>query len=274
MPVRVARIVKVTLVVLAAFLAVLALVLWRQPRPLLLGLSPAICPQAVYYFATDEPIVALTIDDAPSAATADILRVLAENDARATFFLLGDRVNSNNRFLLAEMIAAGHELGNHLLRDEPSIALAPLDFLRQFVQADRRLRAFAPVGWFRPGSGWCSGEMVAIAERAGYAIALGSIWPYDTHLPFPRLAVNQILSNLHPGAIIILHDAGENDARGRRTVAILARVLPELKQRGYRAVTLATLARSGKAVANPNAIPEWGDRWRVGILRGLSGRDR
>lgn len=271
---RVARIVKVTLVAVAIVLAVAIAVLWQQPRPLLLWLSPEICPQAVYYVATDEPIVALTIDDAPSAATADILRVLAENDARATFFLLGDRLHADNHFLLAEMAAAGHELGNHLLRDEPSMALEPLDFLRQFVRADRQLRAVAPVRWFRPGSGWCSGEMLAIAEQAGYAIALGSIWPYDTHVPFPSLAVKQILSNLRPGAIIILHDAGKNADRGRRTVAVLAQVLPELKERGYRVVTLSELAASGEAIANPNAFPEWGDRWRVGILRRLLRSDR
>ena len=61
-----------------------------EPRWLLQAL-PGEYPDVVYYVPTEQPVVALTIDDGPDAtATADILDLLAAHDARATFFVLTD----------------------------------------------------------------------------------------------------------------------------------------------------------------------------------------
>jgi peptidoglycan/xylan/chitin deacetylase (PgdA/CDA1 family) len=100
------------------------------------------------------------------------------------------------------------------------------------------LGRFGPVRWLRPGSGWYTGAMLDAVERAGYRCALGSVYPYDAHVRAPRLAAAYLLANVRPGAVIVLHEGG---GRGRRTVDVLRRVLPVLRARGYRVVTLSEL---------------------------------
>ena len=82
--------------------------------------------------------------------------------------------------------------------------------------------------------------MLGTIQRAGYQCALGSVYPYDPQLRSAAIASAYILANVQPGAIVVLH---ERDARGPRTVATLKRVLPVLRSRGYRIVTLSELAR-------------------------------
>jgi peptidoglycan-N-acetylglucosamine deacetylase len=100
------------------------------------------------------------------------------------------------------------------------------------------LAPLAPLRWARPGSGWYSRETVAALSRQGYGCALGSVYPWDATIPSSAFASWHILRNVRPGAIIVLHDAG---SRGRRTLNTLSTVLPELRRRGYRVVTLSEL---------------------------------
>jgi peptidoglycan/xylan/chitin deacetylase (PgdA/CDA1 family) len=91
--------------------------------------------------------------------------------------------------------------------------------------------------------------MVATIERAGYRCALGSIYPFDAQVPSPAFASAFILANVRDGAVIVLHDGA---ARGHRTAKTLQRVLPALRTRGYRVVSLSELARLGPDVAAQN----------------------
>ena len=195
--------------------------------------------RCLYAVPTTERLVALTLDDGPDAVhTREILRVLRENDARATFFLISSRVPGNEA-LVAAAVTEGHELGNHLTRDEASVRLAPAAFAAAVREADTVLERFAPVRWLRPASGWYDGAMLDTIEREGHRCALGSIYPFDAHQPWARLSAAYILANARPGAVIVLHEGGD---RGGRTAEVLRRVLPELRARGYRIVTLSELA--------------------------------
>ncbi|EAQ89305.1 hypothetical protein CHGG_05924 [Chaetomium globosum CBS 148.51] len=83
-----------------------------------------------------KPLVALTIDDAPSDHTRDILAALAAADARATFFVIGSQV-AGREPILREILRAGHELANHGMRDEPAARLGTAELEDQLgrVQA-------------------------------------------------------------------------------------------------------------------------------------------
>ena len=198
-------------------------------------------PDVLYTVETREPVVALTIDDGPDPATTPaVLDVLRRYDAHATFFLISSRVVGNEP-LVRRMVAEGHELANHLAADEPSISLAPAEFERQLTEADALLSRFAAVHWFRPGSGWYNEAMLTTLQRYGYHCALGSVYPFDPQIPSAGFATRYVLWNVHPGAVIVLHDHG---TRGERTVAVLETVLPELARRGFRVVTLSELWRS------------------------------
>ena len=80
--------------------------------------------------------------------------------------------------------------------------------------------------------------MLALAEERGYGTALGDVFPFDPQIPSSRFHAWYILQTVRPGSVIVLHDAGD---RGERTAATLETVLPALRERGYRVVTLSEL---------------------------------
>nr|NIR51703.1 polysaccharide deacetylase family protein [candidate division KSB1 bacterium]NIR68409.1 polysaccharide deacetylase family protein [candidate division KSB1 bacterium]NIS27086.1 polysaccharide deacetylase family protein [candidate division KSB1 bacterium]NIT73940.1 polysaccharide deacetylase family protein [candidate division KSB1 bacterium]NIU27830.1 polysaccharide deacetylase family protein [candidate division KSB1 bacterium] len=177
-------------------------------------------------------------DDGPdSVTTPKILEALSRNNAKATFFLISSRV-MGNKDLVTEIVARGHEIGNHLTYDEPSVNLAPEEFREALYEADSILGQFDEVRWFRPGGGRYNEQMIAILQEHDYRCALGSVYPFDTFIPWVWFEVEYVLHNVQPGSIIILHDVGE---RGNRTVKALARLVPALIHRGFHFVTLSEL---------------------------------
>ncbi|HJU69854.1 MAG TPA: polysaccharide deacetylase family protein [Gemmatimonadaceae bacterium] len=221
----------------AALLIALVAVLWTAPRWAVPHLAKRF-PGCIYTVESSAPVIGLTIDDGPdSSTTPAILRELRDHDAHATFFLISGNVPGNESIVTA-MVEEGNEIGNHLTRDEASIGLSPAAFDSALVHAGRVLSGFAPVRWARPGGGRYDRRMLMTMRNRGYECALGSIYPYDAELPSSRLSAAFVLRHARPGAVIVLHDG---KARGRRTAAVLHRVLPVLRQRGLRVVTLSEL---------------------------------
>ncbi len=208
------------------------------PPVWLLDLLAARYPGCLYRVPIQDRLVALTLDDGPDpVATPLILDELRRHGARATFFLISERIEGREN-LVRRLVTEGHELGNHLTRDRASIGLSPGEFARDLEQAHLLLSAYGPVRWARPGSGWYSESMIATMQRRGYRCALGSVYPYDATIPSAGFSRWYVLRNAEPGAILVLHDGG---ARGRRTALVLRQVLPELRRRGYRVVSLSEL---------------------------------
>jgi peptidoglycan/xylan/chitin deacetylase (PgdA/CDA1 family) len=214
-------------------------VLLAGPPVWLVDRMAAAFPGCLYRVRTQERLVALTLDDGPDEVTTPlILAELRRYGARATFFLIGERVTGRES-LVERLVEEGHELGNHFMRDRAAIRLDAEELARDLDRSHALLARYAPVRWARPGSGWYSGETVAAMRRKGYACALGSVYPYDATIPSSWFASRHILRNVRPGAVIVLHDGG---GRGWRTARTLRSVLPELRRRGYRVVTLSELA--------------------------------
>lgn len=204
-------------------------------------------PQVLFHVSTTRKIVALTIDDAPSQYTGPILDILKANSAAATFFTIGGQVAGQEQ-KLQDILRAGSELGNHAMHDEPSVNL-PSDTMRNEIdQVNTYIdNAYAATGqnrtnhYFRPGSGIFSQRILDVAKDAGYQTILGSIYPHDPFISYPSVNGWHILSMLSPGAVIICHD------RRSWTPPMLARVVPEIRKRGYEIVTVSELlARAGE----------------------------
>jgi peptidoglycan/xylan/chitin deacetylase (PgdA/CDA1 family) len=196
-------------------------------------------PEVLFYVGTRQPVVALTIDDGPSAATLEILDVLAANDARATFFVIGEHVRDDPD-LTSRMISEGHELGHHMMADEPSIDLPPEIFRERFAEMDALLEELGGSTVFRPASGWYDERMVADAASLGYRTVLGSVYAFDAQVPYPKLSRWYMRQLIRPGSVLILHDGPE---RGPRTAEVLRTLLPELRARGFRVVPVTDLMR-------------------------------
>ena len=201
-------------------------------------------PEVLWQVATNKPIIALTIDDAPSEHTTEILQVLKENDATGTFFVIGSQVAGRSA-ILEQVIRDGNELGNHAMRDEPSRNLDEATLLDQIHVVEGMITdAYAAVGegakqprFFRPGSGFFSDKMRTMLARLDYRLVLGSIYPHDPQVSYPSVNARHILSMLRPGGIIICHD------RRSWTAPMLRKVLPEARRRGYKIVRLSDLLR-------------------------------
>jgi peptidoglycan-N-acetylglucosamine deacetylase len=228
----------VCFVVAGGLLAATGVIVWTTPDWLLERLAQRY-PGCLYQVHTRERLVALTIDDGPDpASTPLILAQLRRHQATATFFLITNRLRGHER-LLRSLVAEGHELGNHFTQDRASIRLDPHAFEADLLQAHKDISVWGRSVWARPGSGWYSQTMIEAMQRHGYRCALGSVYPFDATIPSVAWAARYVLRNAKPGAIVVLHDGGN---RGQRTVRILAQVLPELRRRGYRVVSLSELA--------------------------------
>jgi peptidoglycan/xylan/chitin deacetylase (PgdA/CDA1 family) len=204
-------------------------------------------PDVLWSVDTDEKIIALTIDDAPSEYTLAIAETLAEYDAHATFFVIGAQVHGRED-ILADLVRRGHELGNHAMKDEPSRSLPERTLVDQIHEVEAMIVKAYQKGkagskaprYFRPGSGFFSDKMREMAQRIGYKIVLGNIYPHDPQIHSWRVNANHILSMLKPGGIIICHD------RRSWTLPMLQSVLPAIKAKGYRIVSISELLKVAK----------------------------
>lgn len=204
-------------------------------------------PDVLWQVSTSRKAIALTIDDGPSEYTNEILEVLEANDARATFFIIGSQSDGHEK-TLRDIIRGNNELGNHAMHDEPSRSLNNVELTKQVGLVEEKIneaynlvQVDPPQKYFRPGSGFFSTRMRKTMADLGYWLVLGNIYPHDPQIPFWRVNANHILSMLQPGGIIICHD------RRSWTVPMLREVLPEIKRRGYRVVTVTELLKEAKA---------------------------
>lgn len=208
---------------------------WFQPRFLLRELARH-NPEVLFYVETDQKVLALTIDDAPdSLLTPRILDVLAAHDVPATFFLLGQNLTGNEE-LIGRMKSEGHELGNHLSRDEATIMLSGDEFEKQLLAVEQLIGPLGETKWCRPGSGWFTPDMVEIAHDLGYRCCLGSIYPFDNKLRRPGWIRRMVTDRIFPGAILVLHEGGPER---EYIVSLLDELIPELKAAGYEFLTLS-----------------------------------
>jgi peptidoglycan/xylan/chitin deacetylase (PgdA/CDA1 family) len=201
-------------------------------------------PDAALWYVPDAPCaVALTLDDGPLATTTPaILDLLAEHESTATFFLLGNGVPGNEA-LVRRMVAEGHELGHHMARDFPTILLTERAFVAGFDLTAARLEALGTVPWFRPGWGFYEETIATRARARGYRIALASLPPLDTVVPFPSLVAAALGSWARPGSVLVLHDGL---GRGEGAHAILERLLPRLQARGLAVKSLGGLVAAAQ----------------------------
>lgn len=237
------------LILLSGFLMLSGLL--TQPR-WIFSLTARYFPGAIY--AVDvassanktTKIVALTVDDGPSAATEDILEVLNRYGVKATFFNISSYLPGHEQTVRSALLN-GHELGNHLTADEASIQLSPKAFEEKLLAAEGALLPLLPDGqknlkWMRPGMGFYNKGMVDTIEKHGYQLVLGSRFPYDTHIHSSGFASAFILNTVRSGDIIVLHDG--DDGRGDRTTQTLETILPALQKKGYTITTVSNLLNS------------------------------
>jgi len=221
----------------------------------LLPIAEAIGPEGTFRVDIGEQkLVALTIDDGPSAHTDAILDLLAAHDATATFFIHADHIDAMGDAGLASVqriLDEGHELGNHTTADVPSISLSAAEFAATFNRADARLRELGvEPRWFRTAGGnFKPDRMLPLMTAAGYepTFAMASFLPWDTFLHLPATYGKQLGQSAYPGAILVLHEGiGKQAGRGERTLSTLKKLIEITDERGYQMRTLSEVVDTGR----------------------------
>ncbi len=199
-----------------------------------------------------EQRVALTFDDGPNGVwTPQMLDILKEHEAHATFFVLGAAAKHCQQ-LLARIVAEGHELGLHSYGHGKMARRARASVLADLDRAEAAVRPAVQgkLRWYRPPYGDVSTGLLKILAERGYSVALWSVDPRDWLRPGSQVVYDRVMRQLKDGAVIVLHDGGGNRAG---TVAAVKRLVPAIQAKGYSLVTLSELA--GLAGAVPDTGP-------------------
>lgn len=189
---------------------------------------------------TEEKVIALTFDDGPHATyTPQILDLLAEYDAQATFFVVGEHAEKFPNLILRQQ-NEGHEIANHTYTHPYSST--PEELENELKKTNEIIFDITGTSskLYRPVGGSYNELTVDTAMQNGFKVVLWS-WHQDTEdwkRPGTNKIVTKVLSGAKPGDIVLFHDAGGNRSQ---TVKALEVILPELKKQGYEFVTVSDL---------------------------------
>ena len=220
-----------------------------------------------YYFNEDgsynaekkRPMLAITLDDGPGQYTDTLLDCLEEYGAHATFFMLGQNVESYPD-TVKRMVELGCEIGNHSWDHENMYNLSLDGVAQEFSQTDNALIeacgqaatvARAPYG------NWSQD----IIDTVGKPFFMWSLDSRDWDYKDVDKDYNEVMNgDLTDGTIILMHDIHEP------SVQALLRIIPELIEKGYKLVTVSELAEA-KGVTLQNA--SYSDFWQSSLDNGL-----
>lgn len=215
----------------------------RYQRILALFLAVLFLPLPVVH-AEEPKLIALTFDDGPGPYTQKLLDILDENEAKATFFLIGSNVERypETTQLLYDR---GHQLGNHTYNHEVLTGKSDQAALEQIEQASAILDQTCGENAayvLRPPCGEYSRDLL---EKLKYPAVLWSVDTMDWRDKQAELVANRILDGAYDGAIILCHDIYETTVDG------IAKALPKLREQGYEPVTVNELYRRRDVTLKP-----------------------
>lgn len=196
--------------------------------------------------------VALTFDDGPHPVyTEKILKILADNNAKATFFVVGQNAERYPELIIKES-EAGHEIGNHTYSHPNMKKIGVAEAIEEIEKTQEIVHDITGdyPKLFRSPGGIFSDELITAVEGISCKPVSWS-WRQDTRdwsKPPGEQVVRTVLDNLRDGDIILFHDF---NTKGSPTPEALSVILPELVKRGYSFVTvseLITLKNDGEAI--------------------------
>ncbi len=187
----------------------------------------------MYVGDTSRKVVYLTFDNGyENGYTAPILDALASNQVVASFFVTESYINKNPE-LVKRMVAEGHAVCNHTSTHPslPDVSDARIESeIRKTEEAFRKVTGTQMAPYLRPPAGEFSERTVALTQQLGYSSVFWSIafkdWDVNDQ-PGADYSYNHVMTNVHPGAIILLHAVSSSNA------GALDRILKDLKAEGY-----------------------------------------
>jgi peptidoglycan/xylan/chitin deacetylase (PgdA/CDA1 family) len=190
-------------------------------------------PEVAFNAATGRKVVALTFDDGPSDYTPQLLRILVNLHASATFFEIG-RETGGRHAIMRRILADGFEIGDHTENHVPDPGYGEISAAKRKI---REATGFTPC-LLRPPDGIFNSGTVSAAHSLGMRTILWNVDPRDWSMPGSGAIYSTIINTTRPGSIVIMHDGGGNRSE---TVAALPAVIRTLRHRGYSFATVTAL---------------------------------
>jgi len=215
-----------------------------SPAPSALKPAPSPLKPATYSQAhVDQPYVAMTFDDGPSAAnTPRLLDMLKQRNIKATFFLIGQNAAANPD-IVRRILAEGHEIGNHTWT-HPQLSKLGDDRVTAEItktqEAIKEASGFTPTLLRPPYGAITPRQREWIENQFGLSVILWSVDPLDWKRPGPSVVTQRILSQARPGAIILSHDIH------KQTIDAMPATLDGLIAKGYKFATVSQLIAMNK----------------------------
>ncbi len=211
-------------------------------------LALAVLPNTTFYgpvlyqAPTQEKVVALTFDDGPYPPyTAQVLKVLADKQVQATFFVVGENARALPH-LVQEEQQAGHLIGIHSYEHKDMLRLSSGEIAAQLREAKAVVASITgeEPRYFRPPHGFHDWRVMGAAREANLTVVNWSALGKDWTNPGVDTIVNNVMSRVGPGSIILLHDGDSPHKVSKReqTVAALPILIDRLRSEGYSFVTV------------------------------------
>ncbi|HRF99668.1 MAG TPA: polysaccharide deacetylase family protein [Bacteroidia bacterium] len=177
---------------------------------------------------TNEKKVLLTFDDGPHTNTIKVLEILKKHNVKAVFFVIGKNIQGNEA-ILKEIVADGHQIGNHSFSHHNFIDLwSTKKVAEDFASCEKLIEQYQPnTKLFRPPYGVTNPNIAKALKQLNLQSIGWNVRSYDTSIKDVEKIKQRVLSQLKPGAIILLHD------RLDFMPELLETLIPAIKEKGY-----------------------------------------
>ena len=184
------------------------------------------------YFKYEKGLVAITFDDGPGKYTDRLLDILDNNNAHATFFLLGSNIHKYPETLI-KMNDNGNDIGLHGYSHSDFTELSIEEINEELDNETKELDdlEIIPDKFVRPPYGSIDDT---IKEDIDYSFILWSVDTLDWKSKNKDKIIEEVKENIKPGSILLFHDIHET------TVDAIEELLPELSK-DYEFVTVSEL---------------------------------
>ena len=194
-------------IIVILFLALTIFLVWASA-----DISSNIYLKSVCKGDTEDKVITLTFDDGPDEImTPRVLDVLKRHDVKATFFLIGDKVDKYPH-IAKRIVDEGHIVGNHTYSHSGLFPLSSSTKVKDELQRCNDA-IYEAVGLrtklFRPPFGVTNPIIGKYVRQYGFKTIGWSIRSLDT-VKGREKVLKKVVRQLHPGAIILLHDRCEN----------------------------------------------------------------
>ena len=194
--------------------------------------------KSIHSGKSNEQKIALTFDDGPHPVyTPMVLELLEKYHAKATFFCIGKNVQENPE-VLKEILEKGHTIGNHSFTHSNFIGFnGKRSWLNELKKTDAEIEKATGIRpkFFRPPFGVTTPHLADALRKSGHLSIGWNIRTYDTVLKSPEKIVQNILKQINPNSIVLLHD------RHEIILPILEQLLPILARQNFESVTINEL---------------------------------